>query len=302
MTALEGLTINGVNRTPRGIADLQALRTLVWQDSDVAEFPAEFLSLPRLQQANINLENSDMDLPQVPETVAPPLAITGDVASDEDLALIAPAVHRFNAAIQDLYGDEEDGFYLRFYRLAACERATDAQIEALTETFQVTLPSSLITFYRHVGGLGAQTNNETWSINVPTAAELIAYTAPEQACGPLRSLGIIDQIRWSWGNSRPEFDAGVNLSQAEIDTLNAKYSCFGLWRHDWGLEAAFYLYVDDAGRYGSLYYHQDYGDVFEELRAMRDTSPATLTLGQLVGDALGQMEAGIRDEWADERG
>ena len=97
-------------------------------------------------------------------------------------------------------------------------------------------------------------------------------------------------MKLSWGNDRYELDAGNGLvTQAEVDRLNAAYTCVGWCPSDPGLEANDYIYFDASGAFGTVGTHQDDFDELyaERLRPMLDGSPARQTFSEIVLAALG---------------
>lgn len=141
------------------------------------------------------------------------------------------------------------------------------------------LPQDLEAFYRQFGGLQNWHNTESHCLQLPGPAQLADGLEHADAWQRIRSLGLADMIVYSWANDRPEFEPGRSFEQAELDALNARYRCFGWYRTDTVAESAWYLYADEDGRFGALYYDQDdFGGVRRELRAMLAASPARQTL------------------------
>jgi hypothetical protein len=106
---------------------------------------------------------------------------------------------------------------------------------------------------------------------------------------------LIDCIKFSWGNDRPEFD-DVELSK--IDYLNENYKCFGLYRYDGGFEEAYYLYFDRNQKFGLVRYHQDDFDELwsVHLRNMLNKSPASESLDGLLISIIDRLETGISED------
>lgn len=126
--------------------------------------------------------------------------------------------------------------------------ASDSDIAALGDISPLPLPSDLIDFYRSAGGFrGGYRFAEA---HIPSPAELLAAHRSSAHAEHLRSMGLTDMIRSSWGNDLPEFEHG------SLSRLNKTHVVIG-WRIlDLG-EAREYLYFDGSGRFDILMYHQD---------------------------------------------
>lgn len=106
-------------------------------------------------------------------------------------------------------------------------------------------------------------------------------------------MGLIDGIKHSWSNERPEFDDV--MPKSEIDYINTNYNCIGLYRFDGILDEAFYIYFDKDHRFGLVRYHQDEFDELwdEHLTFMLTESQAKMTLKELLIQILDHLEEGI---------
>ena len=287
LTTLETLHLDRLKQSPVGIADLKSLKKLSWRESKCESFPIEFLELPKLSRSSIDLEDSDMELPDP----LPAEVFSGSYA-DPEMDQIAQSMLAFNAAVGKIRTDDGEGF--EEYRLVKCEPATDEILVALAEKSGVPLPASLEKFYRTIGGLEHRYCDETHSISIPSAEQELKFLTSE--LGPLKSTGLIDTISWTYIDqieADVEVD-GIRFSQEELDLLNRRYNCFGMRRGNWGLEAGHYLYFDDQGQFGSIYYNQNGDHEFEtELRQMVTASPATATLSELIAECLATIEQAL---------
>ena len=286
---LETLYLDRLQQSPVGIADLKSLKKLSWRESECESFPIEFLELPELSRHSIDLEDSDMELPD-----PPPLESFSASYTDAEMDQIAQSMMAFNAAVEKMHTDEDDGFDC--YTLVKCEPATDGILAAFAEKSGVPLPASLEKFYRTIGGLQHRYCSETHSISIPPAEHELESLTSE--LGPLKSTGLIDTISWSYsGQIEPDVEVdGIRFSQEELDLLNRRYTCFGSRLNEWGFEASHYLYFDDQGKFGSIYYNQNGDHDFEtQLREMVTTSPATATLSELIAECLATIEQALRE-------
>ena len=141
--------------------------------------------------------------------------------------------------------------------------ADDATIAALRTLSQPALPDALVAFYRKLGGFVGGGKLRSMAVHAPATLVAKSKRDPERPYDHVKSLGLVDMIRWSWGGDRFEFDpkSREGLSQGEVDALNRNYSIVGWYVIDEG-EGFMYLYFDRAGRFGTLHYHQD---AFDEL-------------------------------------
>jgi len=182
------------------------------------------------------------------------------------------AIDQYNASRTRFW---DDGYNL----LSACGPAAEDAIARLRALEPRPLADGLEAFYRRFGGLENRDNNESHCLELPGPAALadgLAHTDPWQR---IRSLGLVDMIVYSWCNDRHEFEPDAHFPQHELDALNARYRCFGWYRTDTVAESAWYVYADDAGRFGALYYDQDdFSGVRRELRSMLAASPAQQSL------------------------
>lgn len=164
--------------------------------------------------------------------------------------------------------------------------ATEAELARLQALCSVPLPPALLDFYRRGGGFAGGARLQQAVIHAP--AELLrAAEAPEGPWHALPSLGLVDMIRWAWGNDRFEFDpaSGEGLDQASIEALNARYAIVARRELDEG-EAFEFLFVDGDGGCGRLFYHQD---AFDELLA--DDLQPMLRSPRTGGPARGEFTA-----------
>jgi hypothetical protein len=97
-------------------------------------------------------------------------------------------------------------------------------------------------------------------------------------------------IQYSWSFDRWEFDEGENFSKKEIDQLNSTYKCIGWHRDDTISETACYIFFDQHGNFGELYYDQDTFHKFEALKKLLTNDFEKITLKSLLLKALEQTK------------
>lgn len=178
--------------------------------------------------------------------------------------------------------------------------SSEQSIDALRKLSGPTLPESLLDFYRTVGLIHG--GNRLKGLMLHSPVTLVLKSAPNREnpwdCVP--SMGVVDMIRWSWGNDRFEFDpaSGGGLTQVEVDALNAQFSVVG-WFTLFEGEGYVYLLFDGNGTFTTLHYHQD---AFDELYA---DSLQPMLCGEM-GGAVSFDEALVKwladaeaDEWGD---
>ena len=181
-----------------------------------------------------------------------------------------------------------------YYRLKILDDDLPELKKILDVNFANVFPVALEKFYCQFGGIKTDFYSpESFSINIPSLKTLMASLNQEGKYYKLVSIGIIDQIMFSWGNDRWEFDDEISVENRHF--LNENYKCFGWYRYDSGLEAANYLYFDKKGKFGEILYNQYY---FEELRddilrPMLSESPATEDLEDMLSRIIDKLESGI---------
>ena len=141
--------------------------------------------------------------------------------------------------------------------------AGDSTVEALRARSQVPLPEDLVRFYRTSGSFQGGHYLKNMVVHAPDTLVKKSRRDPERPWDYAASMGLVDMIRWSWANDRFEFDpkSREGLTEDEVVALNRRYSIVGWYVIEEG-EGHEYLYFDDKGRFGTLYYHQD---AFDEL-------------------------------------
>ena len=153
---------------------------------------------------------------------------------------------------------------------------TDEEIiDTLETSAGGPFPQRLRQFYRELGGISVAPEYSDYWIHLCSAQELFdGLMKRDRHYEKLYSLGLIDMIRYRWDNDRPEFD---QLDQDLVETINNRYKGIG-----WKLGT--YFYFDEAGRFGSVYYHQDYfGELVNEcLLPMSEASPARFDFDALL--------------------
>lgn len=173
----------------------------------------------------------------------------------------------YHASLQ-ASGNHNESLDEHFERYASLAQlgppATEHDIARLQALCPVPLPAGLLTFYRDLGGFRGGRRLQDAVIHTPSHL----LRASERPAGPweaLPSMGLVHMMKWAYGNDRFEFgaDSGEGLDQAGIDALNNHYAIIG-WRVLDEGEAHEFLYFDQQGYFGTLFYHQD---AFDELLA-----------------------------------
>jgi hypothetical protein len=170
-------------------------------------------------------------------------------------------------------------------------RATDEQLVQLQKNSSPAIPEGLKNFYKKWGGIVRHVHSETY-LNIPsvtTMLDILNGKFSSKWPGPtLKSLGLIDYIKYSWGNDRWEFESDEFFTTEQLHVLNEKYKCFGIYRPN--LERAYYLYFDQQGNFGEILYDQN---LFEEtknhLQSMLTKSPANQSFNALIRHAFKQV-------------
>lgn len=181
----------------------------------------------------------------------------------------------------------------KYHQIAVKEKASPDQIVAIQRYFEIPIPEDLKSLYLEMSGL-ASYDNESWSLQIDEVPFLLERLNHKDKWSQCRSLGLIDYIRFSWGNDRQELEEDVYLTGEQIDFLNKNYKCFGLYRTDWGFEEADYLYFDRNGKFGTIRYHQDYiHELVPRLMTLLQKSTATEDLDSLLLRIMNVLENGI---------
>ncbi|MBH1962892.1 MAG: SMI1/KNR4 family protein [Comamonadaceae bacterium] len=186
-------------------------------------------------------------------------------------------LEEFNQSIKEI---DPEGF--EYYILQFDAPSTAEQIRALQGHSNIKIPEDLISFYLQYGGLEPSQKYSESYLKIAGVSKVLKSL---NSAGGLASLGLIDGIKHSWGNDRWEFEKDEFFSSEELQALNAKYKCFGLYRPD--LERAHYLYFDEQGKFGELHYDQDlFQNAETKLRSMLLQSPAELGFNSLLQNSL----------------
>jgi len=175
--------------------------------------------------------------------------------------------------------------------------ATTEELKDLAGRLSMAIPDDLQLFYQTIGSLSSET------IKVFSVSRLLENfnPSPSRPNAP-RSIGIIDMIHRRWNGYRWELDPKNGfISQADIDTLNAAYTCVG-WFLTEDEESATYIYFDRAGMFGTLGYHQDAIETLcdEDLPVMLKSSAFKLTLAQVFDEAFAAAAEILSEQESDE--
>lgn len=186
---------------------------------------------------------------------------------------------------------------IEFQKLEISVPATSAELEEIQNYFELPMPKELQDFYQQFGGILSE-DEELNCIKIQSTAKLLYDLMQENKWQKCHSLGLIDFIKYSWGNDRHEFEDPDLIKKSEIDYFNENYKCFGLYRYDWGFEEAYYLYFDKNQQFGWVRYHQDEFDYLREehLDGMLKESPANQGLENLLISVIDQVETNVLEE------
>ncbi len=153
------------------------------------------------------------------------------------------------------------------------DQETEARLADVERSIGVPIPAALRECYARHGAFRVR-DPDAWG-------SLKLYASARFDPDPF-VLGIVSAIEWVWGG-RPEFAASFTPEQ--LRALNAQYFCFGHYFHD--DNAYTHLMFDRAGRFDSLYYHQDDWDSAQaRLRALLDRSEAALSFDALMIECI----------------
>jgi hypothetical protein len=164
------------------------------------------------------------------------------------------------------------------------EPATESEIAHLQLLSGPELPPDLTQFYRTLGTLSGGARLQDLVVYAPRS--LLEFARPDAApYQRIVCIGLVDMIVLSWGGDRLEFDPNSSggLTSAEVALLNARYSVVGHHAAADG-EAAVYLFFDQRGQFGTLFYHQDAFDEFyaDHLIPLLQSSSASQTFDQAL--------------------
>lgn len=167
--------------------------------------------------------------------------------------------------------------------------ATAEELRELEPHFALGVPPQLKLLYEAFGGLHTD-GNEDFAVSIDTPRTLLDNLCKEGFYWKLHSLGLVDTIRFSWVNDRPEFG---QVDPGKVALINERYKGFGFYRRDDGLEEAHYLYFDAHGKFGAVRYHQDdFSDLWDDqLNPMLQASRATEDLPALLERVLREQQA-----------
>lgn len=203
------------------------------------------------------------------------------------MELLKNHVKKFNETIDHIFEEDEDSEF----RIEQIETADVEQLNQLQSFFEAKMPPELITFYQQIGGLKNDAFDD-FMLQIPSVSELLEQLNAEKNYKRRYSMGLIDGIKQSWSNDRPEFD---DIPKSEIDHINTNYKCIGLYRFDWQFEEAFYIYFDKNHQFGIVRYHQDEFDELwdEHLTSMLTQSQADKSLEQMIIQIINHLKEGI---------
>ncbi|WP_151811053.1 hypothetical protein [Acinetobacter bereziniae] len=206
--------------------------------------------------------------------------------------LLKARVKKFNEVIKQAFEDDLDSS--EFYRIEQENEVCIKDIQELLPFWGMNTPPSLLEFYSTLGSLGNQAD-DSFYLEIPSPPKLLKELNTDQHFDKRYSMGLVDAMKRTWANDRPEFN---QCSKSEIDYINAHYKFIGLYRYNGQLEEAFYIYFDQNQKFGLVRYHQDeFDDLWEEhLTPMLKASQASQNLEQLLIQVIDHLEAGILED------
>lgn len=201
-------------------------------------------------------------------------------------------IKKFNEIIDRTFDDDEGESE---YRIEQAETSSKEELKELSAFFDAEIPQELLAFYLQIGGIRNHAF-DVYGLNIPPAYGLLKQLKAERRYEKRQSMGLIDGIKHSWSNDRPEFS---HIPESQINYINANYKCIGLHHYDWQFEEAFYIYFDKNHQFGLLRYHQDKFDTLwhEHLTPLLTESQANQTLEQLLIQVLDRLEEGILNDF-----
>jgi len=192
-------------------------------------------------------------------------------------------IKEYNETCVRLFDDDD----VEYYMLAEIPLATDEQIWKLEEKAEINFPAELVEFYKTFGGLRNKGNRESYCFDLNNVPDLIK----KLKTGAFKSLGLIDVIRGSWGNHRPELANEEWISNEKISLINEGYKCIGWYRDDTILESAYYVYFNSSGQFDSIFYDQDeFHELLGALENLLQGNQTGDTLENILSDAIEQTQ------------
>ncbi len=182
------------------------------------------------------------------------------------------------------------------FNLEVQNPVTKVELNKIQEQDNILIPLALQEFYEKFGGLtlggmyDPESEYEGLQMHIYSISELLSFLNEKANYQKLYSLGLIDYLKFNWGNDRPEFDE-INLEN--IAYLNGNYKCFGTYA--FGYDEHHSLYFDKAGNFGKIVYDQEnWSGLWKDyLNEMLVKSPATKTLENLILDTIDEVRQTI---------
>lgn len=200
---------------------------------------------------------------------------------------IKQLIEDYNTTSDEIFGSDYNSI---LYNSPEADESI-VQFESLVG---MQFPNELKTFYKTFGGLTNQDNNESYCFEIFSPSQHFEFIKNGSKDN---NYGIIDMFLYSWGYDRYEFEDETLITPEDIKTLNQQYKCFGWYRTDTILESAYYLYFDEKGNFGVVFYDQDlFGKLQQELKKMLAGKAANFTLEHLLTDALAETKRAMI-EW-----
>lgn len=243
-------------------------------------------------------------------------------------ARVRTKLERYNLYVESLgkpnAGTNGGGDEYYAARLGYMGPATEAQINSLAHAFKGEMPPELRAFYKTCGGIApleedaADFGDGVIKIFAPGYLLQKLQEPPEPAAkgllrslgsflqktpkwksppklGKLHSLGLVDMMRFGWG-PRADFDG--NIPAAMQQALNARYKCIGWYQLEWGATEGYYIFFDENGSFGTVYFSQDeYGELLKQLETLLGAGVPKQSLENLLEQALEEMKKSIDKDY-----
>ena len=186
-------------------------------------------------------------------------------------------------------GDTQETIEEFIARFASLSHFGTPVTEDILDDFKTSIPfpADLRAFYLKLGSFDG--GDRLSSLRVYDLRTLSSKTSTQKGYERFHSLGLIDMIKYRWGNDRPEFDLqnpSAIINAQEYKVLNESYVVVGDWSdRSWNDEAHYYIYYDSSGRFGILHAHQDTWKIFHLL----DNSEAAYSWNEVMNLALDRI-------------
>lgn len=193
----------------------------------------------------------------------------------------------------NIYGKEMKWYYAPHLILG--RGASIEDIERIKQHMVIELPEELIEFYQKYAYLTYDPLQKLLTqhkFTLFSPNEIIEKITAEDYYSRCQSLGLIDMIKYSWDNERPECD---EMSSILREKINNQFKVIG-WYEKHDENENYYIYMDECSKFGVLYYHQDDFEGLEKrLIKMLEQSQANKNLEDIICYALNDLAEDIKE-------